>query len=72
MRHASVDHHPELAQEVWEGMSVLEFVEKLYIAYYQRPADPGGLIYWANRILDEGLSNHIFEAFANSQESRDV
>ena len=25
-------------------------VEKIYIAYYQRPADPSGLIYWAARL----------------------
>ena len=30
--------------------SYFDIVQKLYIAYYQRPADPAGLKYWADRI----------------------
>jgi len=46
-------------------------IRKLYIAYYQRPADPQGLVYWADR-LDRAGGNldGIIEVFANSPESR--
>ncbi len=58
-------------------------VQKIYIAYYGRPADPAGLSYWANRLNlegeglegtegglegSEGLET-IIEAFATSPES---
>ena len=49
----------------------LDTVQKLYIAYYQRPADPEGLVYWAKRLDDAGGSlEGIIEAFANSPESQ--
>jgi hypothetical protein len=49
----------------------LETVQKLYIGYYQRPADPAGLIYWVRRLdAAKGSLNEIIEAFANSDESR--
>jgi VCBS repeat-containing protein len=45
-------------------------VQKIYIAYYGRAADPGGLEYWADR-LDSASGNlsEIIEAFAHSAES---
>jgi hypothetical protein len=61
-------------------LSYLDTVQKLYIGYYQRPADPGGLVFWVN-----GLStidaNHdgnfigedvtwVLEQFAYSAEAR--
>jgi hypothetical protein len=46
-------------------------VQKTYIGYYQRPADPGGLIYWAERLdATGGNLTEIIEAFANSAESQ--
>ena len=46
-------------------------VQKVYIGYYQRPADPGGLLYWAERLEGtNGNLNDIIEAYANSVESR--
>jgi hypothetical protein len=46
-------------------------VQKVYIGYYQRPADPGGLIYWADRLDKTGGNlNEIIEAYANSPESQ--
>ncbi len=46
-------------------------VQKVYIGYYQRPADPGGLIYWAGRLKDTGGNlTDIIEAYANSSESQ--
>jgi hypothetical protein len=46
-------------------------VQKVYIGYYQRPADPVGLLYWAQRLYrtNDDL-NEIIEAFANSDESQ--
>ncbi len=46
----------------------LTLTQKIYTAYYGRPADPAGLSYWANRIDSEGLET-IVEAFASSPES---
>jgi len=46
-------------------------VQKVFIGYYQRPAAPGGLIYWASRLdANGGNLTDIIEAFANSAESR--
>jgi probable HAF family extracellular repeat protein len=55
-------------------------VQKLYIGYYQRPADPGGLVFWANG-LAMADTNHdgnligenitwVLEQFAFSSEAR--
>ena len=45
------------------------YVQKAYVAYYGRPADPGGLNYWAARMDSEGQSlNAIIGAFGNSAE----
>lgn len=49
----------------------LDTVQKIYIGYYQRPADPGGLLYWAGRLAERnGNLNEIIEAYANSAESQ--
>jgi hypothetical protein len=46
-------------------------VQKVYIGYYQRPADPEGLLYWAGRLNStNGNLNEIIEAYANSPESQ--
>jgi len=46
-------------------------VQKVFIGYYQRPAAPGGLIYWAGRLdASGGNLTAIIEAFANSAESQ--
>jgi beta-lactamase superfamily II metal-dependent hydrolase len=46
-------------------------VQKIYIGYYQRPADPAGLIYWAERLdASGGNLTAIIEAYANSAESQ--
>ncbi|MFN3919121.1 MAG: S8 family serine peptidase [Methylohalobius sp.] len=45
-------------------------VQKLYIAYYQRPADPSGLRFWAQRLHAQGGSlEGIIDAFATSPEA---
>ncbi len=48
-----------------------DIVQKAYIGYYQRPADPGGLLYWAERLdASGGRLTDIINAFANSAESQ--
>ncbi len=49
----------------------LNTVQQMYIAYYQRPGDPSGLLYWANRLEAPGGSvQQIQDAFGNSAESQ--
>jgi hypothetical protein len=46
-----------------------QYVQKAYVSYYGRPADPGGLAYWASRMDAEGGSlNAVIGAFGNSDE----
>ena len=51
--------------------SLEELIQKIYIGYYQRPADPGGLIYWANDYVKYGLWGLIVP-FANAPESQSL
>ncbi|AVO48654.1 hypothetical protein C6568_04775 [Melaminivora suipulveris] len=45
-------------------------VQKIYIAFYQRPADPAGLTYWASRIdVAGGDASAVIAEFANSPEA---
>lgn len=47
----------------------LEQVQALYVAYYGRPADPGGQNYWATRLdANGGDLNAVIAAFGRSQE----
>lgn len=47
-----------------------ETVQKIYIAFYQRPADPAGLRYWADRVdVAGGDTAAVIDAFANSEEA---
>lgn len=43
-------------------------VQSAYIAYYGRPADADGLIYWANKIDQAGNLDSIMDAFGASTE----
>jgi len=46
-----------------------DYVQKAYVAYYGRPADPAGQAYWAGRMDAEGQSlNAIIGAFGHSDE----
>lgn len=46
-----------------------ERVMEAYLAYYGRPADPGGLEYWSNRLVKEGGNlSSIITAFGESEE----
>lgn len=47
-----------------------EQTQKIYIAFYQRPADPAGLRYWAEQAEAAGGNlSHIIDAFAASPEA---
>jgi S-layer protein len=47
-----------------------DLVQKIYIAFYQRPADPAGLKYWAEQIdLAGGDASAVVNAFATSAEA---
>ncbi|MDM7322434.1 MAG: hypothetical protein P3W87_003940 [Gammaproteobacteria bacterium] len=49
----------------------LDQVQKVYIAYYQRPADPEGLRYWAQRMdVSGGDLKEVIDAFATSEEAQ--
>ena len=49
----------------------LDRVQEIYIGYYQRPADPAGLVYWAARLdASGGNMDEIIAAFANSPEAQ--
>ena len=49
-----------------------ELIHQMYIAYYQRPADPAGLIYWQDQLNANGgerPAGMLSAAFANAPES---
>lgn len=47
-------------------------VFRSYIAFYGRPADPGGLAYWSDRLeAAQGSLTEIIDAFGNSPEYQD-
>lgn len=49
----------------------LDAVQKIYIAFYQRPADPAGLRYWAQRMDAAGGDQAaVIDAFASSAEAQ--
>lgn len=45
----------------------MELVQKLYVAYYGRPADAGGQTFWAEKIDSEG-AGAVINDFGNSAE----
>lgn len=46
-----------------------ETIQKLYVAYFSRPADPGGLAYWERVVADaNGATAAVAAAFAASAE----
>lgn len=56
--------------------SNIDLIQKLYIAFYGRPADPGGLRYWASQLPDNSTANsaatrELISRFINSQEAQD-
>lgn len=58
---------PQLGRAASEASK--QWAQKAYVAYYGRPADPGGLEYWAVRMDAEGGSlASIIGAFGDSDE----
>lgn len=50
-----------------------EAVQKLYVAYFSRPADAAGLAYWENVVTAaKGNTSAVSAAFAASQEYKDT
>jgi len=50
-----------------------EAVQKLYVAYFSRPADKAGLAYWEGIVTaNGGNTSAVAVAFANSQEYKDT
>lgn len=50
-----------------------ETVQEIYVGFYQRPADPAGLRYWAEQIeAADGNAAAVIDTFAGSPEARDV
>src|SRR5690606_37108371 len=48
-------------------------VQEIYIGFYQRPADPAGLTYWAEQIeAAGGNAAAVIDTFASSDETLDV
>jgi len=53
----------------------VDLIQKLYIAFYGRPADPGGLRYWASQLPDNAAPDSpavrdLIVRFINSDEAR--
>lgn len=62
-----------LSSVVSTSPAFLNQVQEIFIAYYQRPADPAGLGWWSQQLAAAGGNlNDIIDAFANSRESSDL
>ena len=46
-----------------------DWVQKMYLGFYGRHADLGGMIYWRDRLIAEGFGN-IVKAFMTSPEAQ--
>jgi len=49
----------------------LNTIQRLYIAYYQRPADPEGLIHWSEYLDKKGI-DYVLANFVNSPEAQSL
>ncbi len=50
-------------------MQASNLIQKLYIGFYGRPADPGGLAYWTKEMEEEESTTSVVEAFVDSRET---
>ena len=51
----------------------IDTIQKAYIAFYQRPADPAGLEFWTERLDAEGGNlDAMIDAFGNSAETESL
>lgn len=66
-------HIASYRSEVQPVCNVDERIQKIYIAYYQRPGDPGGISYWANRLNQSGGNLYVvIDPFATSLEAQSL
>lgn len=50
----------------------IDNIERVYIAYYGRPGDPDGTVYWTGRFANnDGVWGELIGAFAASQEAQE-
>jgi len=57
-------------EKTMAASTYFDAVQKVYIAFYQRPADPAGLYYWAQRVdAAGGDMTAVINAFATSEEA---
>lgn len=49
----------------------VDLAQQMYVAYYGRPGDPGGVNYWADRFDASADLNDVLANFGNSQEYSD-
>ena len=58
-------------EEVMPGLTEEEagaLAQQLYVAYYGRPADPGGLEFWTNQFMDSTNLDAAIDRHGNSPE----
>jgi hypothetical protein len=50
------------------ALTTTESIQQLYVAYFNRPAEPGGLQYWVNAVNGGGTLTDVSTAFSKSPE----
>lgn len=49
----------------------IDLAQQMYVAYYGRPGDPGGVNFWAEKFDASGDLNNVLSNFGNSKEYSD-
>ena len=49
----------------------INLVQQMYVAYYGRPGDPGGINFWAEKFDSSSNLDAVLDSFGNSQEYSD-
>jgi len=49
----------------------INLVQQMYVAYYGRPGDPGGINFWAEKFDSSTNLDAVLDSFGNSQEYSD-
>jgi hypothetical protein len=49
----------------------IDLAQQMYVAYYGRPGDPGGVNFWAERFDSSGDLDNVLSSFGDSQEYND-
>ena len=57
------------SSSAFSALSFADQVQRMYVAYYGRPGDPGGIQFWVDKLEQSGGNlDSIIDAFGNSQE----